>query len=60
MSKELTELISIQWDGRTVAWIDSAGNFTCKNKRLMVKALKEQANVWFKIDALLERLRDSA
>ena len=57
--RQPTELMSIQWDGRIVAWIDSDGNFICKNKRLMVKALKEQATFWLEVDDTLKQLRKS-
>lgn len=57
MSKKPTELMSMHWGGRAVAWIDSDGNFTCKNKRLMVKALKGQANFWFELDGWLKQMR---
>ena len=46
------ELIAIVWEGRTVAAIDSDGNFTCSDKALMVKVLKEQADFWLKLDGL--------
>ncbi len=59
MSRQPIELLSIQWEGRVVAAIDSDGNFTCKNKRLMVKALKEQAAFWMELDRLLKRARES-
>ena len=50
------ELISILWEGRTVAAIDSKGNFTCTNKRLMVKALKQQGQFWLKVKELTDTL----
>ena len=53
----MTELLKILYEDRPVAWIDSQGNFTCKNKRLMVKALREQGAFWQAISELIEKLR---
>lgn len=51
-------LMEVFWEERPIAWIDKQGNFTCKNKRLLVKALREHGEFWLAVNELLTKIKN--